>query len=149
MTDIQMNKTLSQKEVDRKFFNAIMQAQWKEAMECLEQIPLPDINQLIEIKLSARSSSGEYLNLALEGVQTGVDSLFTMALRRHMFPVCDKMIEIGVDLMLPDGRGSVLHQIIQNDSVVARYINARFLPQVVSRKEKIPHPLNSLELCIG
>ena len=142
-------RTAEEKKADRRLFNAIMSAEWKEAMMSLEQAPRPDINQLIAVELSARSSSGERMALAIDGVRPGVDSLFTMALRRHMFPICDKMIEMGVDVMLPDGRGAVVRQIIQNDTVAARYMQARLAPQKVGRQVPLSPPVRSLERCAG
>lgn len=142
-------RTAEEKKADRQLFNAIMSANWKEALMSLEQSPRPDINQLIAVELSARSSSGEQMALAIDGVRSGVDSLFTMALRRHMFSVCDKMIEMGVNVLLPDGRGSVVQQITQQDTVAARYIAACFAPQVVSRQKSILPKNKSLELCAG
>lgn len=142
-------RTIEEKKNDRRLFNAIMSDDWKETLTCLEQMPQPDINQLVSIDLCARSSSGDRMNLSLDGVRSGVDSLFTVALRRHMFPVCDKMIEMGVDIMLPDGRGVVVRQIVQNDTVAARYMQSRFAPQKVSQQVPLSPPARFLERCVG
>ena len=142
-------RTAEEKKNDRRLFNAIMSADWKEALTSLEQLPRPDINQLIAIELSARSSSGERMTLAIDGMRSGVDSLFTMALRRHMFPICDKMIEMGVDMMLPDGHGSVVRQIIAQDTVAGRYMQARFAPQAVSHYTPASTKSKEWERCAG
>lgn len=142
-------RTAEEKKNDRRLFNAVMSGDWKESLASLEQLPRLDINQLIAVELSARSSSGERMALAIDGVRSGVDSLFTMALRRHMFPICDKMIEMGVDVMLPDGHGAVVRQIVAQDTVAGRYMQARLAPQKVSRQVPLSPSNRSLERCVG
>ncbi len=128
-----MTETQDENNIDSQLLNAIVNDEWKKSLDALAQNPRPDINQV-----------GRY-----DAKSEQFDSLFTIALRRHMFPVCDKLIEMGVDLMLPDGKGVVVRELVDKDSVIARYMQSRFAPKVVAWQKPLVALDRSKERCVG